>query len=219
MDMRALVRLGKFLSDKADWCVRLQDMGMDNTVNLYIEVDASWGGSSRWLDGRATTGYRICVNDFQVEHSSFTQPGLAALSSGEAELRALSRAGAEVLWAKSVLGEMGVTCSSIRVMTDASAAWSNACRLGPGRMRHLGIGECFIKEAAHHKLFTLCKVPGKQNAADVLTKHVDRETRLRHCAKTGFSNEYKRSEFKEVEVERINDIEQSGTEQLQRQTA
>eukprot|EP00971_Amphidinium_carterae_P352428 6492590-Amphidinium_carterae.2 len=128
------------------------------------------------------------------------------MSTGEAELRALSRAGVEVLATQGVMKEMGIECDSVRVMTDASAAWSNALKLGPGRMRHLSIAECFIKEAAYHKFFTLCKIKGKLNPADIHTKHVDSDTLERHRMRTGYGDKFVKSAFKLVEVERINDI-------------
>eukprot|EP00971_Amphidinium_carterae_P151132 2996933-Amphidinium_carterae.1 len=56
-------------------------------------------------------------------------------------------------------------------------------------MRHLNIGDCFIEECVYHKLFHICKVQGKMNASDVLTKHVDRVTLERHAGKTGFTVE------------------------------
>eukprot|EP00971_Amphidinium_carterae_P138687 2748308-Amphidinium_carterae.1 len=62
------------------------------------------------------------------------------MSSAESELRALSRAAAEALWAGRVCKEAGLEPERINMCTDAKAAWQNATKLGPGRLKHLRLG-------------------------------------------------------------------------------
>jgi len=60
--------------------------------------------------------------------------------------------------------------------TDSSAAMGVASRRGTGRIRHLETGALWVQQALSRRLFTLSKVDGKNNIADVLTKHVDKAT-------------------------------------------
>eukprot|EP00971_Amphidinium_carterae_P215832 4284121-Amphidinium_carterae.1 len=73
-DWKALVRVAKYMSDKVDWGVKLMNRGTPSEVSLCIEVDSDWsGGSCIKSDGKSTTGYRITVNEFVLDHSSCTQ--------------------------------------------------------------------------------------------------------------------------------------------------
>eukprot|EP00971_Amphidinium_carterae_P328624 6460598-Amphidinium_carterae.1 len=182
-DWLNLSRVVKWLCHKTGWGVHLHT-DFKSEVELTIEVDAGHGGQR--VDCRSTTGVRILLNSFVLDHASFTQPGLPSMSSGESELRALSRAACDALWAKEVCKEMGVTIESMRIVTDASAAWNNAGKLGPGRIRHLRVADAFVKECLMTKQFVLIKVPGINNAADIHTKFVDRATLARHQRATGY---------------------------------
>ena len=114
-----------------------------------------------------------------------TQPGLPALSSGESELRSLTRAGCEGVYVKHVLAEFGLE-STIKIAGDASAALSAASKLSGGRMRHLKGCDAFIKQLVKRKVVRLEKIGTKENAGDILTKHVSKDVIIALTHKTGY---------------------------------
>eukprot|EP00971_Amphidinium_carterae_P324855 6454829-Amphidinium_carterae.1 len=80
----------------------------------------------------------------------------------------MSRATAEALWASNVCKECGLELQKVVLLTDAKAAWQNATRLGPGRLKHLRLGEMFVKEAVQAKRMVIVKIPGASNPADII---------------------------------------------------
>ena len=136
-------------------------------------------------DSRSTSGAHIEVNGFVLSHYSTTQPGLLALSSGESELRSLTRAGCEGVYVKHVLAEFGLE-STIKIAGDASAALSAASKLSGGRMRHLKGCDAFIKQLVKRKVVRLEKIGTKENAGDLLTKHVSKDVIIALTHKTGY---------------------------------
>ena len=107
-------------------------------------------------------------------HYSTTQLGLPALSSGEAELRSLTRAGCEGVYAKYLLSEFGFK-TTVKISGDASAALPAAAKLTGGRMRHSRACESFIKQLVKRKIVQLEKTGTKENTGDMMTKHVTKE--------------------------------------------
>ena len=66
-------------------------------------------------------------------------------------------------------------------MTDSSAAMGIAFRQGlGGKARHIKVQYLWIQEGLRHKEFSLKKVGGEYNVADILTKHVSTELLSRH---------------------------------------
>eukprot|EP00971_Amphidinium_carterae_P302584 6012500-Amphidinium_carterae.3 len=90
------------------------------------------------------------------------------MSSGESELRALSRASCDTLWAREVCKDCGILVGCVKVVTDASAVWNNATKLGPGRICHLRLADAFVKECVMTHQLVLVKILGLENAADLL---------------------------------------------------
>ena len=101
---------------------------------------------------------------------------LPAIASGEAELRALSRAACLGLYVKAILKDLGVPDAKVRLACDASAALGAAKNLNASRMRHLNIADKFIRKCKRDKLVTTCKVKTDEQKADLYTKHVSKET-------------------------------------------
>ena len=73
----------------------------------------------------------------------------------------------------------------IRLCADSSAAIGSWRQAGIGRERHLTTGELWVQERVRTGDVGLYKVPGAVNAADVLTKHLARDTCDRHLACLG----------------------------------
>jgi hypothetical protein len=73
-----------------------------------------------------------------------------------------------------------------RVQSDASAALGIVNRTGAGKLRHIRVQYLWVQNVVRRGELAVSKVPGPQNPADVLTKHVDAETMRRHVWRLGF---------------------------------
>ena len=136
--------------------------------NVEGEVDADHAGC--FDDRKSTTGFRAKLCEFLVMKSSNTQPGLPAISSGEAELRGMSKACVDMLFIQNLLMEFGFQRLQGILTSDASAAIANAGKLGCGRIRHLETQEYFVKDCVRKKLIRLNKGQTKEMTSDLLTK-------------------------------------------------
>ena len=65
------------------------------------------------------------------------------------------------------------------MFSDATAAIGIARRRGMGRIRHLDVCDLWVQEKFGSKAATIDKVLGTENPADILTKHVDRQTLIK----------------------------------------
>ena len=115
----------------------------------------------------------VMINDAPVIFKSRTQHNVS-LSTAEAEYVALSLCVQEVLWLKSLLGEMGVASSSqCRVFEDNQGAIAIAKNEGyQSRAKHIDIRYHFIREHVKAKTIDLKYIESKNQLADFLTKPI-----------------------------------------------
>jgi hypothetical protein len=185
-----LARLGRWLWQHKDY---LTENAVDEqtiaaykaggTLTIRCKHDSDWASSK--VDRRSTTGIRVTIGGFKIAHSAGTQPGLAALSSAEAELRGMSKACCNAIFIRYVARELLIE-TQVVLEGDSTAAMANAAKLGPGRIRHLEVSQMAIKEAVRQRLVKLRKVLGTDNTADLHTKHVDFKTLQHHMLQLGF---------------------------------
>jgi hypothetical protein len=171
-----LRRLARYLWDKRDW---VTENTLDQKVCdayrqtrkavLRVDVDSDW--ASARADRRSTSGARFTVGGFKLHHSCATQPGIQSFSSGEAELRALSRAACDAIWIQGVGHEFGMELD-IQIFCDSTAAECNAKKLGPGKMKHLELAAFAVKEMIRRRMLKVEHQDGVENSADIHTKHV-----------------------------------------------
>ena len=147
------------------------------------------------------------MNGYVLGHSAVTQPGLPALSSGEAELRSMTRAVCEGLYVQQVLAEAGLP-GKMCLHGDANAALQNAMKLSGGRMRHLKSAQSFIKQVVKDKLVSLVKIGTDENTSDLLTKHTNAETLKRLIGATGYRMKLASECVEPERLERVNRIDQ-----------
>ena len=95
---------------------------------------------------------------------------LIALSSGESELAAVTKAAAESMGIQSVLTDFGVKVK-IEIHSDATAAIGICKRQGLGRVRHLATADLWIQQRIRFKELKLFKLPGTENPSDLMNKH------------------------------------------------
>ena len=69
-----------------------------------------------------------------------------------------------------------------RVMIDAGAGKGIASRRGVAKVRHLRASTLWLQQAVHTRRLRLQKQPGKENVADLGTKHLAAPV-LEHCAR------------------------------------
>ena len=101
---------------------------------------------------------------------SSTQASIA-LSSGEAELVALTKATAETMGILSMIRDLGRSLKGV-VYADSSAALAIADRLGSGKLRHINIRMLWLQEKERRKEVEMRKVKGEVNPADLFTKYL-----------------------------------------------
>ena len=104
-----------------------------------------------------------------VSQWSSTQATIA-LSVGEAELNALTKAGREILGVKSLCLDLGFTMSGV-AKTDSSAANGIVHRLGCGKLKHLSTKQMWFQQVVARKQVFTQKVPRAVNLSDSFTHH------------------------------------------------
>ena len=148
---------------------------------LTTSVDTDFGGCV--VTRRSTSGGASMRGKHLVKHWSLTQSTLA-LSSAEAELGGICKGTSIAIGLASVARDLGINWELV-VQTDAAAAIGVCRRRGLGKIRHLSTADLWIQDKVRQKEIDLVKIPGQQNVADILTKHVDRTTLERHMLSMG----------------------------------
>jgi hypothetical protein len=100
-----------------------------------------------------------------------------SLSSGEAEFYGVVRAAGMGLGYQSLLSDFGLSMP-LRVWTDSTAAVGICSRQGLGGQRHIATHSLWVQQALRAGRFTLHKVAGEVNPADVFTKHLPSRDKL-----------------------------------------
>ena len=122
-----------------------------------------------------------------LKHWSTTQTTVA-LSSGEAELGGICRGASLALGLQSLAKDLGIHLG-LEILTDATAAIGICRRRGLRKVRHLHTSDLWVQDRLRRKDFRLTKVLGVDNPADLLTKHVPRDTMRKHMEAIGLVSE------------------------------
>jgi hypothetical protein len=167
-DLEPLVRVARYLKGAPRVAYRF---AWQPECGLQTFVDTDFAGCL--VTRRSTSGGCAMRGTHLIKHWSVTQKAVT-LSSGEAELCGIVKGTAEALGIQSLGRDLGVEmCVSIH--TDSSAAAGICRRSGIGRVRHLAVGQLWVQEGLRRGDFKLFKIPGTENPADLLTKHLARE--------------------------------------------
>ena len=178
-DMQRLRRLGRYLKGKPRLQQWYEWQPSQATITTYS--DADWAGCKNTR--KSTIGGCIVIGKHNVKPWSRTQ-SLIALSSGESELYSSLKAAAETLGMLSMTKDFAWNLKG-EVWADASAALGIINRKGLGKTRHIHIGLLWIQQTAAEQRLRFHKVLGKQNPADLFTKHLDELTNTLHITKLG----------------------------------
>ena len=154
-------------------------------VGLSVFVDPDFAGCQ--ATRKSTSGGILYRGTHVIKHWSTTQKCIT-LSSGEAELSGVVKGVTEGLGAQALAADMGLELS-LSVYADSSAAIGICRRSGIGRVRHLAVGQLWVQEHLRAGAFTLYKVRGEHNPADLCTKHLVRAVLDHLLALTGVVRE------------------------------
>ena len=144
--------------------------------NLTAFVDTDFAGCLETR--RSTSGGAIFQGSHLLYHWSQTQTTIA-LSSAEAELSGICKGASKAIGMRSTLADLGIH-RGLNIRSDAAAAIGICKRRGLGRVRHLAVADLWVQDHIRTGDFTLTKVEGQRNPADILTKFVDKITIERH---------------------------------------
>ncbi len=144
-------------------------------------VDSDWAGCKSSC--RSTSGGVAKIGWHAIKAWSSTQ-ATVAMSSAEAELYALTKGAANTLGFMAVMKDLGYDFNAM-LHTDASATLSIAQRQGLGKLRHIRVQYLWVQERLRQGDLTVKKVPGKQNPADLMTKHLSQVEILQHMDAIG----------------------------------
>ena len=178
-DMCRLKRAARYLLSQPRMVIEYPWAPLSNLLTIYTDADHAGCLRTR----KSTSGGVILWGKALVKGWSRTQP-LIALSSGESELAAVAKAAAEGLGMKSVLNDFNHQVS-IEIHSDATAAIGICKRQGLGRVRHLATADLWLQQRVKARELLLFKVPGKDNPADVFTKHKSLPEILRFMSMMG----------------------------------
>ena len=104
-----------------------------------------------------------------------------ALSSAEADLYTAVKTPAELLGVISVYRDFGVTLKG-SILGDASAALGMIKRKGIGATRYIGASFLWVQEQGATREIDYEKIAGKENPADLFTKHLSGDDIDKHMA-------------------------------------
>ena len=154
-------------------------------MDMKVYVDTDFGGCA--VTRRSTSGGIAMRGCHSLKHWSLTQTTIA-LSSGEAELGGICRGASIALGLQSLALDLGIKVD-LEILTDATAAIGICRRRGLGKIRHLHVSDLWVQDRLKKGDFKLTKVLGSENPADLLTKHVPRETMCKHMEFMGLISE------------------------------
>jgi len=158
---------------------------------MTIWTDTDFAGCVRTR--KSTSGGVAMFGNHMVKSWCSTQ-AIVALSSGEAEYYGIVKGASIGLGLRSMLKDFSIEVT-IKVNTDASAAKGIANRKGLGKVRHIEVNQLWIQDRISRGDLMVNKVNGKENIADILTKHVNSEDIRIHLFKTGQSIQAGRHEI------------------------
>ena len=122
-----------------------------------------------------------------VKHWSTTQ-STVSLSSAEAELTGICKGAMQALGLQALCIDLGFRYDIV-LKTDAATAIGICRRRGLGKIRHLATADLWVQDRLKKKDFELTRIPGVDNPADMLTKHVDKHLLQKHMTRLGLSLE------------------------------
>ncbi len=171
--LNALKRLGRYVAGHRRLVYHYPWQVVDR-VDTYSDTD--WAGCPKTR--KSTSGGCLMLGRHLLKSWSSTQTSIA-LSSGEAEFYGVVKAGGISLGFQSLLSDIGIKVP-IRVWTDSAATLGICGRQGLGRLRHIDTQCLWIQQRVRDGTLKLYKVRGEENPADLFTKHLVCQDRIKN---------------------------------------
>ena len=174
-DIQKIARMCKFLRGLPRLVQKIPFSEEPPTV-LRAYVDSDWAGCRQ--SRKSTFGGLLTLGGAMMRSWS-TNQAVIVLSSGEAEYYAALKGASMALGFQSMLRDLGMK-SQITLFTDSSGARGIINRCGFGKLRHLEVGYLWLQAAVKNKRLQVRKQLGRENPADLLTKHLSATDMCRH---------------------------------------
>ena len=175
--LEKLKRLVRYLVHKPRLVWKYLWQQPTGTLTTFVDTDFAGCVVTR----RSTSGGMMMHGGHLIRHWSNTQ-STVTLSSAEAELVGVCKGASHSLGMQAVAADLGFIWS-IDIFSDAAAAIGICRRRGLGKVRHLAVSDLWVQDRLRSKDFTLEKVAGAENPADILTKNVARDLLEKHTAR------------------------------------
>ncbi len=186
-DWALMKRVGRYLLGAPRAVQEFPWQGLQDHLHTY--VDSDWAGCK--TSCRSTNGGVAKIGWHLIKSWSTTQ-ATVAMSSAEAELYSLTKGAANSLGFMAMAADLGVHLDAT-VHCDASAALGIVQRQGLGKLRHIRVQYLWVQDRLRHGDFRVRKVPGKENPADLLTKHLPAPEVQAHMESLGFATSTSRA--------------------------
>ena len=145
--------------------------------------DSDWVGCR--VTRKSTTGGCVSAINGHLLKSWSKNQSVVATSSGEAELYAATKCGAELLGIRSIGEDLGFKMD-IELKFDANATIGMLHRTDLGKMRHVDVSELWLQSVVKNKKILLKKVLGTRNPADMMTKYLGVQESGGYMSELGF---------------------------------
>jgi hypothetical protein len=196
-------KIAKYIKGRPRLIMQFPFEEFESKVNGY--ADSDWAGEKPSM--KSTSGGLIMWGNSTLKSWSSTQTTIA-MSSGEAELYAMSKCAQQVLSMMSIAGDFDIKMDG-KVHSDSTAAIGIAYRRGlGGKTRHVRVQYLWIQEAIANRDIGIDKVGTQDNPADVLTKFVGAELMNKHCNKMGVRFPEARSLYRKA-MNTLEDLEEA----------
>jgi hypothetical protein len=164
-----LKKVGRYLLTHPRVVYKYFPCELDETKELVSFGDSDWAGCR--TTRKSVSGGAISLAGGLIKSWSNRQ-ATRALSSGEAEFYASSKAGIETLGVESMMLDMGWRIESKKILTDSDACRGMTARRGLGKVKHLDLRRLWLQEAVETMGLELGRVQGVANPSDPMTKLV-----------------------------------------------
>jgi transposase InsO family protein len=182
----AVIRILRYIKNAPGKGLLYEDKG-DAKITCYS--DADWAGSPS--DRRSTSGYCVLIGGNMISWRSKKQ-NTVALSSAEAEYRAMAAASKELAWLKNLLSELRFgDLQNTKLICDNQAALHIASNpVFHERTKHIEIDCHYVRDKVLSGEITTEFVKSEDQLADMFTKSL-KGSRVNYiCNKLGSYNIY-----------------------------
>jgi transposase InsO family protein len=171
---RAALRVVGYLREHPSRGLMFDARGrQDVTLSGFTDSDHAGDLDTR----RSVSGWGVFLSGMLIAWGSKRQ-SVVTLSSTEAEWYAATQLAQQLLWSRSILGELGFNQEeAIVIHEDNNACIYAAHNSHYKKMRHVDVRLMFLKELIAEKVFVFQRVASKDNIADIWTKVLDAKQR------------------------------------------